>query len=470
MVIRPRTPAYLTADSTHSKETLVKTSIVRAMLAIAILACVAISVEAEVKRKRYSFELNPRLRGSSLQKARNQAKLAFLRDYLGSKFSPEIVNRYAEDIDIALTPPDRFLTKFEIIAEDEDSRPGEVVLTVEGQVDLASMVNALVMGDVLSFGDDAPKIMLMPSPRFTGDTPIEPVRALIYNDVKQAGLRPVDYTQIKENVSVQIRRGGQLAPDAIKILARQALIYNADFLIYVDIDPQVKPFSQGGYIADPDLLYTIVRPNANEILGEGVISARGSGSSPKLAYNAAIDEIAPVLSSDMVGHLYESIYAQSDVITDTVQLKNQIELTIDEAKPEQITAILDKLRGMGANVDIAAGSGSGMVSRFNLEIAMDDTALYEMFNGLRLSAGGREFKTPVVHFAENRVEIEAVPMAGVARKTAAPRPKARPNGGLASKGGGYGGARGSSGGTGGTQLAAKAKITLQLKKAKFSPN
>lgn len=439
------------------------------MLAIAILACVAMTAEAEVKRKRYSFELNPRLRGASLQKARNSAKAAFLRDYLGSKFSPEIVNRYAEDIDIALTPSDRFLTEFKVIAEDEDSKPGEVVLTVEGVVDLAAMVNALVMGDVLSFGDDAPKIMLMPSPRFTSDTPIEPVRALIYNDVKQAGLRPVDYTQIKENVSVQIRKGGQLAPDSIKILARQAAVYNADFLIYVDIDPQVKPFSQGGYIADPDLLYTIVRPNANEILGEGVISARGSGSSPKLAYNAAIDEIAPVLSSDMVGHLYESIYAQSDVITDTVQLKNQIELTIDEAKPEQIQAILTKLRGMGANVDIAVGSGSGMVSRFNLEIAMDDTELYEMLNGLRLSAAGREFKTPVVFFAENSVEIEAVPIAGTSRKTAAPRPKPRPNGGLA-RGGSYGGARGTSGGTGGTQLAAKAKITLQLKKAKFSPN
>lgn len=447
-----------------------KTLIVRTICAVAVVVAVSFSAQAEVKRKRYSFEINPKLRASSMMKARSQAKLAFLRDYLGSKFSPEIVNRYAEDIDIALTPPDRFLTKFDIISEDEDSRPGEVVLTVEGQVDLASMVAALVQGDVLSFGDDAPKIMLMPSPRFTSDAPIEPIRALIYNDVKQAGLRPVDYTQTKENVSVQIRRGGQLAPDAIKILARQATIYNADFLIYVDIDPQVKPYSQGGYIADPDLLYTIVRPNANEILGEGAISARGSGSSPKLAYNAAIDEIAPILSSDMVGHLYESIYSQSDVITDTVQLKNQIELTVDEAKPEQIQAILNHLRGLGANVDLAAGSGSGMVSRFNLEIAMDDTALYEMLNGLRLSAAGREFKTPVVFFAENRVEIEAVPIAGTAKRTAAPRPKPRPGGGLAAGRGGYGGGRGSSGGTGGTQLAAKAKILLQLKRAKFSPN
>jgi hypothetical protein len=320
---------------------------------------------------------------------------------------------------------------------------------------------------VLSFGDDPPKIMLMPSPRFTTDTPIEPVRALIYNDIKQAGLRPVDYTQIKENVSVQITKGGQLAPSAIKLLARQATIYNADFLIYVDIDPQVKPYSQGGYIADTDLLYTIVRPNANEILGEGAISARGSGSAPKLAYNKAIDEIAPILSSDMLGNLYRSIYSQSNVITDTVQLKNQIELTIDEAKPEQVEAVLDKIRSLGGNVDLLAGSGSGMVSRFSVEIPMEDQQLYETLNGMRLSAAGREFKTPVVFFAENRVEIEAVPINAAPKRALAAKPKPR-TGGLAHNGS-YGGGRGSSG-TGGTTLAAKAKVTLQLRPAKFSPN
>ena len=93
-----------------------------------------------------------------------------------------------------------------------------------------------------------------------------------------------------------------------------------------------------------------------------------------------------------------------------------------------------------------------------------------MTNGLRLSAGGREFKTQEVHIAENTVEVEVVPISGVARKTAAPRPKPRPNGGLAGNKGGYGGGRGSSGGTGGTQPAAKAKITLQLQRAGFSPN
>ncbi len=442
-----------------------KTLFVRALCATVLVTGLALSVPAETKRKRYTFDLNPKTRQASLMRAKTQAKQAFLRDFLNQMFAPQIVERYAEDIDIALTPPDRFLTEFNVVSEDTESRPGQVVMTVEGVVDLASMVSALVQQEVLSFGDDPPKIMLMPSPRFTTDTPIEPVRALIYNDIKQAGLRPVDYTQIKENVSVQITKGGQLAPNAIKILERQATIYNADFLIYVDIDPQVKPFSQGGYIADTDLIYTIVRPNANEILGEGSISARGSGSAPKLAYNAAIDEIAPILSSDMLGNLYRSIYSQSNVVTDTVQLKNQIELTIDEAKPEQIQAVLSKIKSLGGNVDVLAGSGSGMVSRFSVEIPMEDQELYETLNGMRLSAGGREFKTPVVFFAENRVEIEVVPTAATPKRALAAKPKPRATG-LARNGSGFGGNGGNSG-RGGTTLAAKAKVTLQLKPAKF---
>ena len=447
------------------------TRLARIVCSVALVAMLATVAGAEVKRKRYTFDLNPKIRQASLIKARTLAKQAFLRDYLADKFSADITNRYAEDIDIALTPPDRFLTSFEVIAEDTESKPGQVVMTVEGVVDTAAMISGLVQNDVLSFGDDPPKIMMMPSPRFGGDYPVEPIRALVYDQVKQAGLRPVDYNQNKENVSVQIRKGGQLAPNDIKILVRQATIYNADFLIYVDVDPQVKPFSQGGYIADSDLLYTIVRPNANEILGEGAISARGNGSSPKLAFNRALDDIAPVFASDMLGRLYQSIYEASDVITDQVQLANQIELTIDEARPEQIQAVLNHLKGQGARVDLLAGSGSGMVSRFGVEIAMDDMQVYELLNGLRLSAAGREFRTPVVHFAENRVEVEVVPINAQPRRTAAPRPKPRATG-LASNrgnnsGGNFGGARGTGSTAANATLAQKAKVTLKFKPAKF---
>jgi hypothetical protein len=111
-----------------------------------------------------------------------------------------------------------------------------------------------------------------------------------------------------------------------------------------------------------------------------------------------------------------------------------------------------------------------MVSRFSVETPMDDMQVYEMFNNLRLSSSGREFKTPVVIFSENSVEIEAVPINAVAKRAAAPRPKPRNPALAGNRGGGRGGGYGGGGGgrgTGGTALAAKAKVTLQLKPAKF---
>jgi hypothetical protein len=169
----------------------------------------------------------------------------------------------------------------------------------------------------------------------------------------------------------------------------------------------------------------------------------------------------------MLGHLYQSIYEASDVITDQVQLKNQIELTVDEAKPEQIRAVLDMLKSRGANVDLAAGSGSGMVSRFNIEIGMDDEELYEMLNTLRLSAAGREFKTPVVFYAENKVEVEVVPVAAAPKRALAAKPKPRTGGLARGNGGGFNGGKGQNNGGIGTALANKAKVTLQFRPAKF---
>jgi hypothetical protein len=73
-----------------------------------------------------------------------------------------------------------------------------------------------------------------------------------------------------------------------------------------------------------------------------------------------------------------------------------------------------------------------------------------------------------VYYAENRVEIEVVPVAGTPKKALAARPKNR-NTALASNRG-FGGGKANGSSPNGTSLSSKAKITLQLRPAKFSPN
>jgi hypothetical protein len=441
----------------------VKTLVLKTACLTALFAALAITASAEVKRKRYTFDFDTRKRQSSMMKATNQAKQAFLRDYLESKFAPSIIQNLAEEIDIALDPPDQYLVDFKVISEKPSPDETQITLTVEGEIDTGAMVNAMVQFDVLDFGNPAPKIMVLPSSRFTDPSNAKKVRAMIYDSIKQAGLRPVAFEGITENVSIQVRQGGQLTPGDTKILIRKALEYGADYLIYIDTEADVRPFSQGGYIADTNFTYTILRPNANMILGESIISGRGNGASAMLAFDRALDECAPAISRYMVGNLYESIFADSDVITDTPQIKTQVELLVHEGRPEQVKAIADRLRSMGAEVNL--GVGDGIISKLRLEVPMDDTQLYEWFIGQKWTVAGKSFTTPVVAYAENMVEVEVVPVGGTGKRATAAKPKPRPRNN--STAGNFGGRTGT--GRTGNTLAAKPKISLKLRPAKFNP-
>jgi uncharacterized membrane protein YgcG len=448
----------------------------RSLCAVALLVSVGASAQAEVKRKRYTFDLNPKTRRASLARAQGQARQAFLREYLAEKFSKEIVDQYTEDIDIALDPPEDYLLRFDVVSEKPNADETQVTITVEGEVATAPLVAKLVEQKVLSFGDSPPKIMVLPSSRFENPSSAKKVRALIYDQVKQSGLRPVAFEGITDVVSIQVRPGGQLSPDSKKILIRKAQEYGADYLVYIDTEATLAPFSQGGYIADTNFTYTILRPNANLILGESIISARGNGSNAMLAFDRALDEAAPELSSNMLGNLYESIYADSDVITATPQIKTQVELLVHEATPQQIQTVMDRLRTVGADINL--GVGDGLVKALRLEVPMDDTQLFEWFNAQKFVVANKSFTTPVIAYQENVVEIEVVPTAGRVKRALASRPKPRTGNALAGGGksggagqGTFGGGGGKgSGGAGGTALAVKAKVTLKLRPAKFSTN
>jgi hypothetical protein len=462
-------PATGNQQPATDKELAVKTSILRAVCAVALLVVVGATASAqETKRKRYTFDLDPRIRRASLAKAQTTARKQFLRDYLGTKFSSEIINAYAEDIDIALDPPDDYLLSFDVVSEKTNEDESQVTLTVEGVVDTASMIAKLVEQKVLSFGDPAPKIMVLPSGQFDDPASAKAVRALIYDKVKQAGLRPVAFEGMTQTMSIQVRPGGQLTAGDRKILIRTAVEYGADYLVYIDTQKDVRPFSQGGYISDANFTYTILRPNANLILGENIISARGSGSSAMLAFDRSLDEASPELASNMLGNLYESIYADSDVITSIAQIKTQLTLVVHEATGQQTGAITGRLRDMGATVNNL--SGDGIVNRYSVEVSMDDSELYDWFAAQKWTVAGKGFSTPVVAFAENRIEIEVVPGGGASKRALAARPKPKPK----AAGGGnnaFAGAKASGGmgsGGGGTTLASKAKITLKLRPAKMT--
>jgi hypothetical protein len=383
---------------------------------------------AETMRKRYVFPYDRTTRKASSMVAASQARKRFLKDFLADRFAPEIT-KFAEDIDVALDPPDQYLTSFNVISERVSDDESQVTLTVEGDVDMAMMVAALVQNKVLSFGKDAPKVMVMPSTRFEDPKAARTLRALIFDKIKQAGLRPVAYEGNVASVDFRIKEKVTPTTLEVKSLVRSAVQYGADYLIYLDAEVENKPFSQGGYISDGNFIYTILRPNGNLILGQSIVSERGSGSSAMLAFDRALDSVAPVIAQAAIGQLYQAIYTDSDVIYSTPQLKQEKTLVVYWAGAPLVQAIVERLQNAGTRATLTTGM-SDAGSRMKLETGMSDFELYEWFNGQTFTVDRKIYKTPVVAYSENVIEVEPVLSGQVPRrplaKTAPPRPKPRP--------------------------------------------
>lgn len=385
------------------------------LVSVALAVLFVCDVLAETLRKRYTFPYNPRTARASSMVAAKEARKRFLRDFLGEKFSQEITSRFAEDIDIALDPPDQFLRSFNIVSERINDDQTQITLTVEGDVDLASMVNALVQNKVLSFGKDAPRVMVLPSPSFQDSRAVRALRALIHEKIKGAGLRPIAFEAATESFSLRIKNLASPTEVERRALARYATQYNADYLIYIDAQIETKPFSQGGYISDVNFTYTILRPNGAFILGEAIVSERGSGSSPMLAFDRALDAVAPTIAQSAIGQLYQAIYSDSDVIYNVPKLLGEKTLIVHWADARLVEAIIERLESAGSRASLGTGT-SDVASRIKLETPMDDFELYQWFNGQTFSVGGKIYKTPVVAYSENVIEVEAVPLGNQPRR------------------------------------------------------
>src|SRR5215510_8413760 len=106
-----------------------------------VIACFTSTAQAETLRKRYTLPYDRTTRRASSVAAASESRKRLVRDFLATKFSAEITNRFAEDIDIALDPPDDFLTSFNVVSEKVSDDETQVTLTVEGQFDFAAIVS-----------------------------------------------------------------------------------------------------------------------------------------------------------------------------------------------------------------------------------------------------------------------------------------------------------------------------------------
>ena len=382
-----------------------------ATVALVILLGWAMSAQAETLKRRYTLPFKGgAMRTASRSQALNQAKQRFLADFLKDKFSETVIQEHQEDIDIALDPPTDYVLDFQVKSEKINPDETQITLTVEGNLDLPKMVAALVNNDVLSFVDKPPRVMVIPAGSFTDPLTAKKLRAMIYDQLKQAGLQPVAFEGITEVTAAQIKS----SPEGVRMLAKKALEYKADYLMHFDVEADNRPFSQGGYVCDANFIYTLMRPYDNTILGESLFTGREGGNSSMVAFTNTLESVKDQLVLQAVGQLFRSIFEDSDVITDTKQLKNAFTLTVFfKDNPGQVQAIIDGLQALGATVQLGVGAGAG--DRLQIETTMDQLSLYNYLNDQTFSANGVKFKSPVVDYTENTISVEIV-KAGVPAK------------------------------------------------------
>ena len=370
-------------------------------LAVLMFVSASSRSSAEVVKKRYKIDVSGVGSYRAKQtRAEGLARKRFLTDYISGKLSPELVQQLREEIDIALTPSDSFVKEFQVLNTDE-SDDGNMVVTVSGEVDVPSVVEALVSNHVLRFSDPAPKVLLMPSGRAADAGVTKSIRALTFERLKNVGLRPVAFEGATRVTSIQ----QHIDSNQVRLIASSVIEYQADFIVFIDAEPETRPSSVGGYICDLNLTYSIIRPNTNVILGEGIASDRGSGNTATLALDRALDSTAPVIASRAIGQLYESIFADSDVITDKPQIKNTFTLTVlFKNDPGQLQQIIDALRQREVTVTLASG---GAADRLVLETTTSQVDLFNVLNSIRLK-GASLAKTQVVEFTENTLTVEIV--------------------------------------------------------------
>lgn len=399
------------------------------MAILFILALHSLPAAAEILRERYPLPYDASTGTPTADELRRQVKKMFLEDFLRKRLSPKLVNESGDRVDIALDPLDAYLIGFTIVSATLNNAKTEILITVQGEVDTAALVAALVQNKVITFGGSSPKVMFLSGTNSDDQKAAEKLRALVFERIRQAGLQPVVRSG-EPPIASAARRANTSGDAERQALLLQAREYGADYLFYINTEADAKTvFGGKGFLTNLNLTYTILRPNGAVILGESVLSAAGQGSTRVEAFDRALsgdgdaEGIAPQFAKKAVGQLYQAIFSDSDVISDTPQADQEKTLALEGATPPVVQAVMANLKASGIQVSLLSGV-SRVASRLGLQTSKNDLELYNLLNGKRISADGRSYTLSVFAYSENNFEVEAVAAGVPARRSPIVKPPA----------------------------------------------
>ena len=243
------------------------------------------------------------------------AQRALAEAFITERLSPVFLARRGDQVRVALEPLQTLLGPVNVVSR-TPVEGDQVSVICEADVDAAGIVLRLVENGMLSYGQDRPRLLLLPSGTRRDDAvksndSSETLRALrvrVSDAVRSTGITLLS----DETVPADARNTAGSTDERARMM-KFAVDTNAHFIALTTVSSTRAP-SPAGVVLDVVVQYTLLRPSNAAIIGEDIFTGRGSGSSAEMALGRVLNEVAPAFAKSLAGALALDVFQHNRVV------------------------------------------------------------------------------------------------------------------------------------------------------------
>jgi hypothetical protein len=350
-----------------------------------------------------------------------QAQRALIETVVDEKLSRELLMYRSTEIQSALQPLEAYATQFAVISRTPNGTRMNVLC--EAEVDLGAILFALVRANVLTFGQDPPRVLLVPGPN-TKLEGVKSIRARLRETLGGAGFQLLAI----EDVASGFKPASPTQGDGIN---RQVAGARADVIAVVALKGAQVPSPVGGAVLDASLQFTVLRPQDNKILAEQAFSARGSGATLLAAEEAVYEELGPAMARALGAQLAAAVFAGTEV-RDPTALAHATNIDVySRPSPAATAALLAFLKQRDVRVSLASGGGLSSsanrtpVDRLVAEGSPGIADIYGWLTGAKFGPA-EGFSAVVVAYGDGFVGVEILSAGATPKASEVSAPPQKP--------------------------------------------
>lgn len=303
------------------------------------------------------------------------ARQALAEQFIRERLSGVLVRRRESQVRTALEPLTDLMKGFNVIRRLDVAGDAQQVVC-EADIDVTDVVLKLVNGNVLSFGQFSPRLLVWPGN--ASPDAVQALRGQISEHVRATGVTLLANEAVAAPPAGSPRslngRGMRADADAARrdAMLAAATDAGANFVASMDITAVPIPVPGVGVALDVNIHYTLMRPSDARILGERTISTRGGGANVEVALQRVLADKGAEVAKGLAGDVATAIFKNGRAI-DPVLPANRITINIAERPNASATsALLDLLRERAFTASLGTGRAAPVAG-----VAIEDRVVVE---------------------------------------------------------------------------------------------